>query len=192
MIASLSGKVMDYNNDSAIISVGGVGIEVQATRIALEQIRANDFVTLHTRLVVREESLTLFGFGSAAERDMFDVLLKVSGVGPRLAITILSSLSLDNLKNAVATERVEILTRVPGIGKKTAQKILIELKDKMPYGLDAVPGSAFEDTDSDVMDALVALGFSIIEAQTAIQALPIDAPAETDERIRLSLQYLSS
>jgi holliday junction DNA helicase RuvA len=140
---------------------------------------------------VREDSLTLYGFISDYERDMFDTLLKVSGVGPKLAIQILSNISLDNLRQAVATERAELLTRVPGIGQKTAKKILLELKDKLPTGLDALPSGGFDDINSDVLDALVVLGFSIVEAQSAIQALPPNAPNDVQERIRLCLQSLS-
>ena len=97
----------------------------------------------------------------------------------------------DHLRNAVYSERPEILTRVPGVGKKTAEKIVFELKDKMVAGLDAAPVMAFDDVNSDVVDALVALGYSIVEAQTAIQALPSDAPKTVEDRIRLALQYFS-
>ncbi len=190
MIASIQGMVAQNSQDSVVILVGGVGIEIIATRPALEKCQPGETAFIYTRLIVREDSLTLYGFAGDYERDMFDTLLKVSGVGPRLAIAILSNLSTDNLRNAVVTERAEILTRVPGIGKKTAQKILLELKDKLPTGLDAIPGEAFDDMNSDVMDALVGLGFSIVEAQTAIQALPANAPKDLQERIRLSLQYL--
>lgn len=190
MIASIQGIVAHSNHDSVVILVGGIGVDIIATRPALEKCQPGETVFLYTRLIVREDSLTLYGFAGEYERDMFDTLLKVSGVGPRLAIAILSNLSTDNLRNAVVSERAEILSRVPGIGKKTAQKILLELKDKLPTGLDAVPGDGFDDLNSDVMDALVGLGFSIIEAQSAIQALPPNAPKDLQERLRLSLQYL--
>jgi Holliday junction DNA helicase RuvA len=192
MIASIRGHVAVKDNDSVVIVVGGIGLDVNASRIALEQCREGDEVELLTRLIVREDALTLYGFGSEPERDVFDVLIKISGIGPRLAITILSTLSIDNLRNAVASERVELLTRVPGIGKKTAQKVMIELKDKFPVGLEAIPAGEYEDVNADVMDALVSLGFSVIEAQSAIQSLPLDAPQETDARVLLALQYLSN
>lgn len=191
MIASIHGQVIQRLSDSAIILVGGIGVEVMATRTALEMCREGEDVTLPTRLIVREDALSLYGFSHESERDLFDMLIKISGVGPRLGVTILSTLSIDNLRQAVTGERHEVLTRVPGIGKKTAQKILLELKDKLPVGLDAVPAAGFDDVNSDVMDALIALGFSVVEAQTAIQSLPHDAPEDTQERIRLSLQYLS-
>jgi len=192
MISSIRGIVATTTQDLVVIEVGGVGVEMFASRIALEQCHEGEEATLQTRLIVREDALTLFGFSSLQERELFDTLIKINGVGPKMALSILSTLSLDNLRNAVASERTELLTRVPGVGKKTAQKIMLELKDKLPVGLDAVPSGGFEDINSDVMDALVALGFSVVEAQTAIQSLPQDAPPDTEERVRLALQYISN
>jgi holliday junction DNA helicase RuvA len=194
MITSIQGRVAQTTNDTVTVIVGGVGVQVIATRVAVERSRdaANSEaeVFMHTRLIVREDALMLYGFAAEAERDLFDMLIKVTGVGPRLATTILSTMTVDNLRNAVVTERSELLTRVPGIGKKTAQKIVFELKSKMPVGLGAAPVMD-DDVNSDVMDALIGLGFSVVEAQTAVQALPADAPDDVQERIRLSLQYLS-
>jgi len=186
MIASIQGQVAQVGKESVVILVGGVGVEVFVARPGHN---VSDEVFLYTRLIVREDSLTLYGFSAEAERTIFDTLIKINGVGPRLAMTILSTLSVDNLRNAVLSERAEILTRVPGIGKKTAQKILLELKDKLPVGLDALPVAGFDDINSDVMDALIALGYSVVEAQTAIQSLPPDAPEDIDQRIILSLQF---
>jgi len=192
LIASISGYVDYKDAQLAVITVGGIGIEVIATRSALEKCQIGQQVSLQTRLIVREDSLTLFGFATPQERDLFDTLIKINGVGPKLGVTILSSLNIDNLRQAIISERSEILTRVPGIGKKTAQKILFELKDKIPVGLDAVPESGVSDVNSDVMDALIALGFSVVEAQTAIQSLPNDAPDDEQERLRMALQTLSN
>lgn len=108
-----------------------------------------------------------------------------------MALAILSTMSIDNLRNAVLSERAELLTRVPGIGKKTAQKIVFELKDKLAIGLDTLPVIPMNDTNTEVMDALVALGYSIVEAQTAIQSLPKDAPDDVESRILLALQYFA-
>jgi len=192
MIASVRGTVLDKSNDSVVVEVGGVGLDIQASRVALDECHTGDAVTLVTRLIVREDSLTLYGFGNVPERDLFDVLIKISGVGPKLGMTIVSTLSIDNLRNAILSDRVEVLTRVPGIGKKTAQKIMLELKDKLPVGLDAIPASGFDDVNADVMDALVALGYSVVEAQSAIQSLPPDAPDSIEERTVIALGYLSS
>jgi Holliday junction DNA helicase RuvA len=191
VIASLQGKVAATARDHVVLVTGGVGYKVFVPFPTLERIDSAGETFLHTVLIVREDSMTLFGFGTTTEREAFEILLTVNGVGPRLALAILSTLSIDNLRNAVISERAEILTRVPGIGKKTAQKVLIELKDKMKLGLDTAPVGVFEDMNSDVLDALVALGYSIVEAQTAIQSLPRDAPQDIEERIRMALQYFT-
>ena len=191
MIATLEGRVAHKDTDHLIIVVGGVGIEVFAPRITIEKI-TSDRAFLYTRLIVREDSLTLYGFSSESERSLFDTFIKINGVGPKLAITMLSSLSIDHIRNAVINENPEILTRVPGIGKKTAQKILFELKDKISVGLDAMPVSEFDNINADVMDALTGLGYSIIEAQSAIQSIPIDAPNNVEHRVLLALQYLGT
>lgn len=189
MIASIQGKVASTGRDHVVLVTGGIGYKVFAPYPTLERIDSSGETFLHTVLIVREDSMTLFGFATTTEREVFDILLAVNGVGPKLALAILSTLSIDNLRNAVISERAELLTRVPGIGKKTAQKILIDLKDKLNIGLDAAPGGVFDDVNSDVLDALVVLGYSIVEAQTAIQSLPIDAPRTVEDRVRLALQY---
>jgi Holliday junction DNA helicase RuvA len=188
MIASIQGKLAETHDDHVIVVVGGIGYKVFVPHSTREHL-SGDQVFLHTLLVVREDALTLYGFATVTERELFEILLRVSGIGPKLGLAILSTLSIDNLRNAIITDRAEILTRVPGIGKKTAQKIVFELKDKLPVGLEAIPGTrAFDDVNSDVMDALIALGYSIVEAQTAIQSLPLDAPKDVEERVRLALQ----
>lgn len=190
MISAIQGRVLQIELDSVVLMLGGLGVEVFATRAALELCRTHTEPFLFTRLIVREDALTLFGFSSEAERHLFDSLLKVNGVGPKLALSILSHMSTDNLRAAVASQRPEMLTRVPGIGKKTAEKILLELKDKLPTGLSALPMDATDNLNNEVMDALTALGFSVIEAQSALQSLPADAPRDLDERIRLCLQQM--
>jgi holliday junction DNA helicase RuvA len=188
MIATIQGKVAADNGEHIVVAVGGIGYKVYVPHSGLQRSRGDD-IFLHTHLVVREDSLTLYGFPTAAELSLFETLLTISGVGPRVALSILNTLSVDSLRNAVISDRAEVLTRVPGIGKKTAQKIQFELKDKLAVGLDAVPVAVFSDVDSDVVDALVALGYSIVEAQTAIQSMPPDAPQDVEERVRLALQY---
>lgn len=189
MIASIAGQVVTAKADHMVVVVNGIGYKVFAPSASMGL--PGEAIALHTTLVVREESMTLYGFLESTDRDLFDMLLTISGVGPKVAVSILSTLNADNLRNAVVSDRAEILTRVPGIGKKTAQKILLELKDKLPKGLDAIPVTAFDDINSDVIDTLVALGYSIIEAQTAVQALPNNAPDSVEERVRLALQYFA-
>jgi Holliday junction DNA helicase RuvA len=189
MIAVIQGALFHDGRDHVILMAGGVGYKLFCPPTVTGAI--GDILTLHTTLIVREDSMTLYGFTSAPERDLFDLLLTISGVGPKVALAILSTLSGDSLRNAVVADRPEILTRVPGIGKKTAQKILFELKDKLTGGLDSAPSATYSDVNSDVIDSLVALGYSIVEAQTAIQALPPNTPDDVEERLRLALQYFA-
>lgn len=191
MIDIISGKVVGDGDGYLIVMIGGqIGLHINVTRTARQQVDSSNFVTLHTHLIVREDDLTLFGFSDEDERSLFLTLLGVSGVGPRLAVMILNTLSREQLQSAVVNEKPEILTRVPGIGKKTAQKIVFELKDKLGDALldRIVPIS---DTDADVIATLTALGYSIVEAQSALQSIPADAPTEVEERVRLALQYFA-
>ncbi|MEL6270859.1 MAG: Holliday junction branch migration protein RuvA [Chloroflexota bacterium] len=191
MIASLEGTVASKGKDSLVVVVNGIGYQVYVADSTLTKSREGDSILLYTTLIVREDSLTLYGFTTLPEKEIFEIVTTVSGVGPRLGLAILSTMSADNLRNAIASERDEMLTRVPGIGKKTAKKIVFELKDKL-LTRDAVPIDMLDDTNvnADVMDALIALGFSVIEAQSAIQSLPPDAPDEVDARVLLALQKL--
>ena len=190
MIATLEGRVAQKRIDGMIVLVGGVGLDVVAPYSTLDKV-TGDHVSLYTRLVTREESLTLYGFATPAEREFFDYLIAVSRVGPKLAITILSTLSVDNIRAAVRDEKPEILSRVPGIGKKTGERIILELRDKLPSALDAAPIADMTSINADVIDALTALGYSIVEAQSAVQALPADAPEDEETRVFLALQSLA-
>ena len=189
MIASIQGTVSAIETDHVILVVNGMGYRIFVPEPAIFDPHSDIF--LHTTLIVREDSLTLYGFEAIAEREIFDTLLKVNGVGPRLALAILSTMTTDSLRNAVYTERPELITRVPGVGKKTAQKIVFDLKDKLGGSLDAMPVAELSDVNTEVMDALVALGYSIVEAQSALQSLPKDAPNTIEDRVRLALQYFA-
>ena len=189
MIATLEGQLAQKGNDSLVVNVGGVGIEVVAPYTTIEKL-GDDRVYLHTRLIVREDSLTLYGFATVAERDLFDASIKVDRVGPKLAIAMLGTLSVDNIRSAVLNDRPEVISRVPGIGKKTAQKIVLELQDKVGARLDAIPADDADDTTGELMDALTALGYSVVEAQTAIQQIPLDAPRDIEARLLIALQSL--
>ena len=191
MIATLAGQLAHKATDHLIVNVGGIGIEVIAPFSTIDKV-GSEQVFLYTRLVVREDSLTLYGFATTAERELFDAVLKISGIGPKLAVSILSTLSVDNIRSAVRSDRPEIISRVPGIGKKTAQKIVLELQDKIPSSLETMPAAGDDNSMADVMDALTALGYSIIEAQTAIQSIPVDAPESVEDRVLIALQYLGA
>jgi Holliday junction DNA helicase RuvA len=191
MIDIVSGQVASIDKSSVVVMVGGIGLRVNVPRTVFDVVNGPGYpVTLFTHLAVREDALALYGFLTEEERGLFETLLGVSGVGPKLAISILSTLSIDHLRNAVGREEPEVLTRVPGIGKKTAEKIVFELKGKIGTGL--LPGIAvWSDTDSDVIAALTSLGYSIVEAQSAIQSIPRGTPQDVETRIRLALQYFS-
>ncbi len=191
MIATLRGTVTHGGENSLVVEVGGVGLLVQVPSGAARRASPGEQVFLYTHLVVREDSLTLYGFESASERDLFGVLLGVNGVGPRLALSILSTLSPDAVRRAVFNEQADVFRRVPGIGRKTAQKMLLHLQDRLEPSLDDLGGvGAMDDVDTAVLDALTALGYSVVEAQAALQRLPRDAPPDVESRLRLVLQSL--
>jgi Holliday junction DNA helicase RuvA len=189
MIATLRGEISQIEENALILEVGGVGLRVFVPVPVRAKLKVGEAAFLFTHLVVREDALTLYGFESQADRDLFNMLLGVDGVGPKVALSVLSSMTLDAVQRAVFTEEGGLFSRVPGVGKKTAQKIVLHLKDKLKPtdGLSRL--SAMSDADSEVLAALTALGYSVVEAQAAIQAIPKDAPDDAGERLRLALQY---
>jgi Holliday junction DNA helicase RuvA len=191
MIASLSGRLQEINNDSIIVEVGGVGFLVFIPAPWRDHLRAGESIFMHTYLVVREDALTLYGFETHEMREIFTLLLGVNGVGPRLALAVLSTLTPDAIRRAVFHEQAEVFQRVPGVGKQTAQKILLYLENRirMAPGMESVAG--FSDTDGEVLAALATLGYSVVEAQSALQSLPRDTPQDVETRLRLALQYFS-
>jgi holliday junction DNA helicase RuvA len=191
MIASLSGRVQEINADHIVVEVGGVGLQVFVPAPTRDYLHSGDNVFLHTHLVVREDALTLYGFETHEGRDLFNLLLSVNGVGPKVALSVLSSLTPDAIRRAIFHEQDEIFARVPGVGKKTAQKILLHLQDRIPMVAGLEPVAAMSDVDTEVMNALTALGYSVIEAQSALQSIPRDAPQEIEARLRLALQYFA-
>jgi Holliday junction DNA helicase RuvA len=189
MISSLSARIQDILSDSLIVEVGGVGLQVYIPAPLKDRLSIGDNTLLYTHLVVREDALTLYGFESKDARSIYRLLLGVNGVGPRLALAVLSTLSPDEIRGAVLQERLEVFNHVPGIGKKTAQKIIIQLQDKIPAEAGLAPISMLAEGDVEVVAALSALGYSVVEAQSAIQSIPKDAPEDVETRLRLALQY---
>jgi Holliday junction DNA helicase RuvA len=186
MIASIEGRVTARSPDALVVSVGGVGLRVLCTQPALASARVGDLVLLYTHLVVREEELTLIGFLAEEELALFEHLMRVQGIGPRLGLALLSALTPDTLRMAISQEQPELLARVPGIGRKTAQKIVLELRDKVSAPELAEGLAALTEADAAVIDALTALGYSIVEAQRAVQGLPRDV-TDVEERLRQAL-----
>jgi Holliday junction DNA helicase RuvA len=192
MIASLSGQVQEVYPDSLVIEVGGVGLQVYVPAATRDRAQPGDTLFLYTHLVVREDLLALYGFESREGREYFNVLLGVNGVGPRLALAVLSTLSVDALRRAIFHEQSEVLSRVPGVGKKTAQKILLHLQDRLPMEAGLEPVAMMSDADTEVLAALTALGYSVVEAQSALQSVPRDAPLDVETRLRMALQYFAT
>lgn len=191
MIASLNGKIGDIFGDSLVVEVGGIGYQVYVPVAVRQQARNGEIIHLHTYLVVRQDSLTLFGFESREEREFFMLLLEVNGIGPRLALSVLSVLSPEAIRRAVFHEQAEVFSRVPGVGKKTAQKILLQLQDRLPTDSGLTVGSILTDLDTEILAALTSLGYSVVEAQAALQSIPRDTPQDLEVRLRQALQYFS-
>jgi holliday junction DNA helicase RuvA len=191
MISYLRGEVIEKNGDHLVILIGGVGLKVFVPGQVNDLAGVGETIQLHTHLVVKEDSLTLFGFDLPETRELFLLLLGVNGVGPRIALNILSTLSVDTLRRAVINEQADVFARVSGVGKKTAQKILIQLQDKIT----AVSGfehvASLSDVDTDLIAALTSLGYSIVESQSAVQSIPRNTPPDLETRMRIALQYFS-
>jgi holliday junction DNA helicase RuvA len=190
MIAGVHGVLEGRTADSVIVDVGGVSLRVIAPTGVLSQVGSpGDRIRLHTHLHVREDALTLFGFLTPIERDLFQVLLGVSGVGPKVAMSLLSAYPADVLQRAIADGDVDLLSRVPGIGRKTASRLVLDLKDKLDLGRAA--GMSLSAGDSEVLAALTNLGYTPAEAQAAVQSLPTDRVYSLEERLRLALGFFS-
>jgi Holliday junction DNA helicase RuvA len=196
MIASLRGTLIHIGVDHLVVETGGVGWLVYAPRTVLGAAGAEgDPIFLYTQMIVREDAMTLYGFASVAQRALFESLIGVSGVGPKVAMSLLSSGAPDEIRAAVAQGDTARLSRVPGIGKKTAERLVLELKGKIDLrGLPAAPGAppAVAAVNNDLADLLMSLGYSGAEAASAIGALPADAPEELEQRLRLALRYFGS
>ena len=192
MIGKLTGTLLEKSPPQVLVDCHGVGYEVDVPMSTFYNLpAAGETVSLLTHFVVREDAQLLFGFGSAEERNAFRQLLKISGVGPRTALSILSGLSVADLAQAVTAQEAGRLVKVPGIGKKTAERLLLELKGKLGAELPVVPGSGGLQNEAqlDILQALVALGYSDKEAQLALKALPPDVGVS--EGIKLALKALA-
>ena len=192
MIARLSGTIWAIGHDHVVVRSGGIGFHVRTPTSVLDQLDGpGKPVELFTHLHVRENDLSLFGFLTEEELAIFRLLLGVSGVGPKVALAVLSTLSPQALRQAVAQEDAATLARVPGIGKKTAQAIMFQLREKI-----SLPGEMrvplLSDSDAEVIAALCGLGFSLVEAQAALQTLPREEDLTVEERVRQALAYFAA
>jgi Holliday junction DNA helicase RuvA len=187
MIARIRGRPLAWDAEGLVVDVGGVGYRVYATPSAVRLADGADEVSLHTHLHVRDDAMQLFGFADADERELFDQLLSVSGVGPKVALAIVSGYSPGELKRAIVREDADLFQTIPGIGKKTAQRVVLELKEKItPLAAVEAPHLGAGDGHVVARDALVELGYSLAEAEQRLSDTDPDLPPA--ERVRQALR----
>jgi Holliday junction DNA helicase RuvA len=190
MIGKLTGTLGDKNPPQVLVDCNGVGYEVQVPMSSFYNLPGvGEKVTLLTHFVVREDAQVLYGFASSGEREAFRQLIKISGVGPRTALAVLSGLSVADIAQAVTAQDTGRLVKVPGIGKKTAERLLLELKGKIGADLGATGSAATSDAQADILQALVALGYSDKEAAASLKSLPRDVGVS--EGIKQALKALT-
>ena len=191
MIASLQGVIDAISKDSMIINVNGIGFKLSVPTSVLSELGVvGREIKLYTHMHVREDDLSLYGFGSLDELRLFETLISVSGLGPKTAMGMLSAMSADQLAMAIASGSVEMLTTIPGIGKKTADRLILELKDKVGGVMISTPAGRVAQENADVVTALVSLGYTAQETACAVNALPTGQKLKLEEKIKLALQYL--
>ena len=192
MIASLRGVIQAVSEQSLILDVNGIGylVHVPAT-LAQPCYVLGDTLLLFTHLHLRENVIALYGFRTRGELDLFLILLTVPGIGPRTALSVISMFSPETLREAISRGDITALAQIPGIGRKTAQRLLVDLNDKIVIGHNQEFGLQLSSLDSDAMNALTALGYSIVEAQQALRQVPTDIN-QLDERIIAALRYLGN
>ena len=190
MISRLTGTIIDISEKYVVIDVGGVGYKVYCATDTLASLELDTLVSIHTYLSVKEDALDLYGFGSMQEKNFFEMLISISGIGPKGALGILSATSIETLAQAIGTGDTSYLTKVSGIGRKTAEKIVIELRDKMRAHVDTEKNnSGTLRAESDIIEALKALGYSQNEARDALKEIP-QSVIGTNARIREALKIL--
>ena len=191
MIAQINGQLIEKGESTLVIMMGSVGVIVNSPKKTCATIEPGQHTRLFTHLAVREDNISLYGFETPKERDLFQHLITVSGIGPRLGLAIISSLTVEEIYRAVVNQQTQIFNHVPGIGGKTAQKIILYLHDKFKADVQEETYETIRDSNSELMEALVGLGYSVVEAQAALQSIPKDAPDDLEEKLRIALQYFS-
>jgi len=190
MIGRIEGRLLEKNPPGILVDANGVGYEIDVPMSTFYQLPSiSERVTLLTHLIVREDAHQLYGFSTNSERAAFRELIKISGVGARTALSVLSGLSVSELAQTITLQESGRLTRVPGIGKKTAERLLLELKGKLGADLGTAKTTAAGDTAADVIRALLALGYNEREANAAVRGMPADA--EVSDGIRFALKSLA-
>ncbi len=194
MIALLRGRLVASDVGEVVLDVGGVGYRVRVP-VGASSGAVGAEVTFHTHLSVREDALDLYGFPDPAARDLFEILLSVTGVGPKLALAALSTLGADGLRRAVVTEDVKALTVIPGVGRKGAQRMILELRERLGSHGQGVPGDACPagqpgGARGEVLEALLALGYAAAEVQQTVTSLPDDPGVRVEDLLRSALRTL--
>ena len=190
MIAGLHGKLESLGNDWAIVGVGGMSFQVYTPTSTLSRLgTVGEEVKLHTHLNLKEDGATLYGFISIDELRFFQTLISVSGLGPRLGLAMLSAMKVEQLAMAIATSSTDLLTQIPGIGKKMADRLILELKDKMGAGWITTPAAQIAQENAGVLAALTSLGYSVSEAPRAVATFSPSSDLSLEERVKLALQY---
>ena len=193
MIASLHGKLESLGSDGAVINVGGIGFQVYMPTSTLSTLGTiGEEVKLHTYLHLREDNVALYGFATTEELGLFQNLISVSGLGPRLALAMLSAMNIERLTMAIATSSADLLTEVPGIGKKMANRLILELKDKLGAGWITTPAAQIAEENAEVVAALTSLGYSASEATRAVADLPADSKLSLEDRVKQALAYFAT
>jgi len=193
MIASLNGKLESLGSDGAVINVGGIGFQVYMPTSTLSTLgKIGEEVKLHTYLHLREDNAALYGFASTDELGLFQNLISVSGLGPRLALSMLSAMNIERLTMAIATSSADLLTEIPGIGKKMANRLILELKDKLGAGWITTPAAQLAEEYAEVVAALTSLGYSVSEATKAVASLPADSKLSLEDKVKQALAYFTT
>ncbi len=193
MIASLNGKLESLGSDGAIINVGGIGFQVYMPTSTLSTLgKIGEEVKLHTYLHLREDNAALYGFTSTDELGLFQNLISVSGLGPKLALAMLSAMNIERLTMAIATSSADLLTEVPGIGKKMANRLILELKEKIGAGWITTPGVQLAEENAEVVATLTSLDYSVSEATRAVASLPPDSKLSLEDKVKQALAYFTT
>jgi len=193
MIASLHGKLESLGSDGATINVAGIGFQVYMPTSTLSTLgKIGEEVKLHTYLHLREDNAALYGFASTDELGLFQNLISVSGLGPKLALAMLSAMNIEKLTMAIATSSADLLTEVPGIGKKMANRLILELKEKIGAGWITTPGVQLAEENAEVVAALTSLGYSVSEATKSVASLPPDSELSLEDKVKQALAYFTT
>lgn len=191
MIASIRGTLETRRTDQAIVRVGGFSLRIFAPSSTLSRVgEPGDEVTLYTHFQVREDGMALFGFSSETERDAFEQLITISGVGPKVALALLSTMDSQSLYKAISEEDLQRISLAPGVGKKLAARLVLELKGKLPAltGVGSTGAPAASNLQAEVLEALIGLGYSTVAAQAALKKLPQDRAMTLEEQVTFALR----